>query len=193
MIDAPSPRDARLNRALGVPTALRRRLRVAWLRALGADLAPGVNLKRVQIPQNPWNIRIGAGTAIDDFTTLLVVAGARGRPRIEIEGGCYINRYVMIDASDHIRIGRDTMIGPHCYITDHDHGTALDQPVAAQPLVNAPVAIGRDVWIGAGATILKGVTVGDQAVVAAGAVVTRDVPPGAIVGGVPARPISQRR
>jgi acetyltransferase-like isoleucine patch superfamily enzyme len=51
----------------------------------------------------------------------------------------------------------------------------------------APIVVGRNVWIGAGATVLQGVTIGDDAVVAAGAVVTRDVPPRVLVAGVPAR------
>src|SRR5690554_6500284 len=98
----------------------------------------------------------------------------------------------MIDASHCIRIVQGTMIGPHVYITYHDHSMTIDQPISQQPLVVAPVHIGCDVWIGAGAILLKGVTIGDQAVIAAGAVVTKDVEPGSIVGGVPARKISRR-
>jgi acetyltransferase-like isoleucine patch superfamily enzyme len=68
-----------------------------------------------------------------------------------------------------------------------------DRPVRAQPVRSRGVRIGRDVWIGAGAGITDGVSLGDHAVVAMGAVVTRDVEPWAIVGGVPARVIGDRR
>jgi acetyltransferase-like isoleucine patch superfamily enzyme len=98
----------------------------------------------------------------------------------------------MIDASEEILIGEDCMIGPFCYITDHDHGVGTQGRVADQPLVSKPTRIGRDVWIGAGAVILKGVNVGEQAIIAAGAVVTKNVEARAIVAGVPARSIGRR-
>ncbi len=98
----------------------------------------------------------------------------------------------MIDASDRIEIGQNTMIGPFCYITDHDHGMSNDIPVNQQPLKGAPVQIGRDVWLGAGVIVLKGVVIGDGAIVGAGSVITKDVPAGAKVVGVPARQIGSR-
>ena len=64
-------------------------------------------------------------------------------------------------------------------------------PARRQDLEPAPIRLGDDVWIGANATVLPGVAIGDGAVVAAGAVVTRDVPPMTVVGGVPARVIKQ--
>jgi acetyltransferase-like isoleucine patch superfamily enzyme len=79
------------------------------------------------------------------------------------------------------------MIGPHCYLTDHDHGFAPATQRDRQPFVSAPVVIGNNVWIGAGAAVLKGVTIGDGAVIGAGAVVTHDVAAGAVAAGVPAR------
>lgn len=187
-----SVRERWVNRMLRYPVSMRMRIRVLWYRILGAQLGRGVDLRRVDIPRNPWGVRIDSNSCVDDYSVLLVSEEKSAGPRIIIESGCYINRFVMIDASDCIRIGTGTMIGPHCYITDHDHGMALDRPIAQQPLAGAPVYIGRDVWIGAGAIILKGVTIGDEAVVAAGAVVTKDVEPGSIVGGVPARVISHR-
>ena len=85
------------------------------------------------------------------------------------------------------------MIGPSCYVTDHDHGMSAGQNIALQPLRSAPTRIGNDVWIGAGAIVLKGVTIGDGAVIAAGAVVTKNVPAGAIVAGVPASTVGARQ
>ena len=64
-------------------------------------------------------------------------------------------------------------------------------PAHRGDLIPAPIRIGNDVWIGANATVLPGVTIGDGAVVAAGAVVTRDVEPLTVVGGVPARPLKR--
>jgi maltose O-acetyltransferase len=75
-------------------------------------------------------------------------------------------------------------------ITDTDfHATGRDRRSKAAPIGVAPVVVGANVWVGAGAFLLKGVTVGDNSVVAAASVVTRDVPPDTIVGGNPARPL----
>ena len=92
-----------------------------------------------------------------------------------------------------IRIGAGTRIASGVAIYAFDHGMAADRPVKDQPVTSRGITIGEDVWIGANAGITDGVTLGDHAVVAMGAVVTRDVPPWTIVAGVPAVPIGDRR
>ena len=85
-----------------------------------------------------------------------------------------------------VRIGDHVMIGPNTLITTVNH--PLSPRRRRQHIGQAkPVTIGRDVWIGGGCTILPGVTIGNNVVVAAGAVVTRDVPDNCVVGGVPAK------
>lgn len=88
-----------------------------------------------------------------------------------------------------IIIEDDVMIGPRVNITSENH--PLD-PSDRKALIPRPVRIRRNAWIGAGATILPGVTVGENAVVAAGAVVSRDVPPNTVVAGVPAKVVKER-
>ena len=153
-----------------------RRMRRWWLRRRGMTIGPDCWIQNVMVPRNAKDIKLGAGVALDRQVVLLATGEAIGAPRIVIGDNVYINRFTFIDATEYIEIGAGTMIGPHCYITDHDHGTAAHQSLAEQDLVAEKVHIGRDVWIGAGAIILKGVTLGDQAVVAAGAVVTKSVP-----------------
>ena len=87
-----------------------------------------------------------------------------------------------------LTIGNHCMIGGGVLICGVNHGFASrDVPMRRQAFEAAPIVIGNDVWIGMGAIILPGVTIGDGAIVAAGAVVTSDVPGGVIVSGVPAR------
>ncbi len=88
-----------------------------------------------------------------------------------------------------IDIGDDVMIAPNVHLISSGH--PLDPETRRSEITTAPVRIGRGVWIAAGATVLQGVTVGDDAVVAAGAVVTTDVAPRALVAGVPARVIRE--
>lgn len=85
-----------------------------------------------------------------------------------------------------IVIGDDVLVGHNCVIATLNHN---ENPDLRGNLIPKPVKIGNKVWIGANVTILPGVTVGDGAILAAGAVVNKDVPPRAVVGGVPAKVI----
>lgn len=93
-----------------------------------------------------------------------------------------------------VRMGKYVMIGPELLITGSDH--VFDTPGVAIIFSGRPkqklCIIQDDVWIGSRAIIMKGVTIGRGAIVAAGAVVTRDVPPYTVVGGVPARVLKKR-
>lgn len=157
------------------------------MRLAGAKVGPNCRVEKIQWPRNPWEIDLAEGVALDRDVVLLSTGPRTVEPKIKIGPRTYINRWTMIDASFSVVIGADVMIGPGCYITDHDHGTRLGVPVSQLPLLEAATSIGDNVWIGANATILKGVQIGRDAVVAAGSVVTRDVDPGARVAGVPAR------
>lgn len=103
-------------------------------------------------------------------------------PRVSLDGG-----------AGGIRVGTGTRIATGTTIYAFDHGILPDRPIREQPVRSRGITIGADVWIGANAGVTDGVTIADHAVVAMGAVVTRDVPPWAIVAGVPARQIGDRR
>jgi serine acetyltransferase len=164
-----------------------RRARRVWLRWRGVRIGRRCWIQAIEIPRNPRDVVLGDDVALDAHVVLLTTGAVQAAPRIQIRSQTYVNRFTLFDASESIEVGERCMIGPNCYITDHDHGMRAGMDVRSQPLESAPVRIGNDVWIGAGAIILKGVSIGDQAVVGAGAVVTRDVPGQAIVVGVPAR------
>lgn len=110
---------------------------------------------------------------------------------MEIGDDTVIHMNFHCGAAESVKIGKDVLIAGGVYITDHDH--VFDDPDVparwADGLVSKPVVIGDGAWLGEGCVILKGVTVGCRAVVAANAVVTKDVPPGAVVGGIPAKVI----
>jgi acetyltransferase-like isoleucine patch superfamily enzyme len=125
----------------------------------------------------------GSCTVTETFTlysggSLEVVEGAH----LALGGG-YANNGAAIVCFKEISIGRDVAIGPEVMIRDSDSHIISGSGRPA----TAPIRIGDRVWIGARAVILKGVTIGDGAIVAAGSVVTRDVAPGTLVGGVPAK------
>jgi acetyltransferase-like isoleucine patch superfamily enzyme len=113
--------------------------------------------------------------------------------RIEIGPGVTINDGVTLCAYFGIRIGANTLIGEYASIRDANHGTLAGQPIRWQKHQGAPIRIGDDCWIARGAIVLRGVNMGNGAVAAANSVVNKDVPANAIVGGIPAKPISQRQ
>ena len=98
-----------------------------------------------------------------------------------------------ISAYQHVSIGRECVIADRVMLIDFDHGMVeVDRPIRLQGIYKRDVRVGHNVWIGYGACILRGVTVGDNAVIGTNSVVTKDVPANAVVGGVPARVLRMR-
>ncbi|BBH17092.1 hypothetical protein Back2_13790 [Nocardioides baekrokdamisoli] len=137
-------------------------LRVAYLRRLGMEAGPHTYLFGGSEVLEPRNLTIA--------------------------GNCHIGRFCQIDARGGISIGRNVVIASHTLLITADHDP--DDPEFGGRL--GPITIRDRVWLGSRVTILKGVTIGEGAVVTAGSVVHRDVPPWTIVGGVPAVPIRDR-
>ncbi len=140
----------------------------------------------------PHLIDIGSDVVIGEYAWLNAKddLGLR-RPTLFIGDGAYIGRFVQVNAWRQVTIGRQVLIGDRVFISDADHNFAtLDVPVKLQgDRFVGSVNLLDGCWIGVGAAILPGVTIGRNAVVAANAVVTRNVPDFTVVGGVPARTI----
>jgi len=106
----------------------------------------------------------------------------------------WLGPHVVIYGHGGVEIGESTLVSMHCAILSSNHAIpSMGTLVRDVPDELLPTKIGRDVWIGANAVILGGVTIGDGAVVAAGAVVTKDVEAGAVVAGLPARVLRKRQ
>jgi acetyltransferase-like isoleucine patch superfamily enzyme len=115
----------------------------------------------------------------------------QGAGSLRIADGVVLSRGVHLVAYAGVHIGAGTMIGEYASVRDANHSRGAG-PLRDRGHDAAPVVIGQDVWIGRGAAVLAGVHIGDGAIVAANAVVTCDVAAGAVVGGVPARPLHLR-
>lgn len=124
------------------------------------------------------------GTPIDESVTLFPPFSTDFGKNTSIGKRIFINAGCKFQDQGGITIGDDCLIGHNVVIATLNHEVAPERRADMHP---APVLIGRNVWIGANATILPGVTIGDDAIVAAAAVVTRDVPEKSIVVGSPAK------
>lgn len=98
-----------------------------------------------------------------------------------------------LNDGDNIKIGKNVLMGPEVVFYTTNHKTAKDELIIEQEFEFGEIKVGDDVWIGARVIILPGVTIGEGAVIGAGAVVTKDVEPYEIVGGVPAKKIGERK
>lgn len=143
-------------------------------------------LQRQQVRSCMRKMRVGKRVRIKPG---LVVA----KPgNVVIEDGVTINVNCVLQAHAPIRIGHHTMIAANCTIVTANHDTSKRGDAARHALIAKPVTIGSDCWLGAGVIVLSGVTIGDGVVVGAGSVVTRDLPPGTVCFGAPAKPVKTR-
>jgi acetyltransferase-like isoleucine patch superfamily enzyme len=168
------------------------RWRNLYYRILGVRLGGYVWMRQIEIPRNYQDIEIGPGAALDRGVVLLCSGPSSGSVKIRIGPNTYINRRTMLDATQQLEIGSNCALGPGCYLTDHDHGLDPTLPPLGQPMIHASTRLGNEVWLGANVIVLKGVTIGDRAVVGAGSVVTQDIPADAVAVGVPARVVRLR-
>jgi acetyltransferase-like isoleucine patch superfamily enzyme len=127
------------------------------------------------------------GKKVDDSFLLIPPFYTTGGLDITVGRNVFINQNCTFYDLGGLDIADDVMIGPNVSLITSGHPI---EPSRRRDFVTAkPIVIGRNVWIAAGATVIGGVTVGENAVVGAGSVVTRDVPPNTLVGGNPARVI----
>jgi acetyltransferase-like isoleucine patch superfamily enzyme len=134
-------------------------------------------------------VLVSEGVTISDGVIIAAYGGS-----IEIGANAYIGPYCVLYGHGGLAIGRNTMIGAHTIIIPANHGIArVDVPMGAQPLTMKGIAIGEDVWIGAGCKILDGVHIGNGTVIGAGSVVTKDIDAYLIALGVPAKVVASRQ
>jgi putative colanic acid biosynthesis acetyltransferase WcaF len=145
-----------------------------------------------RIPVTSLRMRCYAllGVVFADSRTGVIMLGSeiRAPHRLEIGRNTAIGRRCTIDARGGIRIGEDVNISSNARLQTAKH--LVDDPDFKHDY--SPIAVGDRAWIAEAAIVLGGVTIGEGAVVAAGAVVTKDVAPFSMVGGVPAQPIRER-
>jgi len=165
------------------------RARAVALRIRGARIGAKTRIGPNVRTRRPWCIELGTRVEIEHGVYLKTV---HDEARLTVGDYAFIGTGTEIDVESAITIGSHTLIAPGVFITDHAHNTAAAIRLDEQGNRTAPVVIGNDAWIGTRAVILPGVTIGDGAVVGAGAVVTKDVPANAIAAGVPAKVIGTR-
>jgi acetyltransferase-like isoleucine patch superfamily enzyme len=113
--------------------------------------------------------------------------------RVEIGDKTVMGQECTISAYQHVRIGRQCVIADRAMFIDFDHGVVeVERPIRRQGIYKRDVVVGSNVWIGYGACVLRGVSVGDNSIVGTNSVVTKDVPANAVVAGIPARIIRMR-
>src|SRR6476620_9108266 len=112
---------------------------------------------------------------------------------VEIGDKTVVGQECTISAYQRVRIGQQCVIADRAMFIDFDHGMVeVERPIRVQGIYKRETIVGSNVWIGYGACILRGVRVGDNAVIGTSAVVTKDVPANAVVAGVPAKVIRMR-
>jgi acetyltransferase-like isoleucine patch superfamily enzyme len=149
-----------------------------------AFIGPGVVLEvgkgaRIELGRWSW---VGHGTKLRCHEGVISI-GAK----------TVMGQECTISAFQHVKIGRECVIADRVMFIDFDHGVVeVERPIRLQGIYKRDVNVGNNVWIGYGACILRGVTVGDNAIIGTNAVVTKDVPPNAVVAGLPAKVIRMR-
>lgn len=145
-------------------------------------LAGGIDVRLGISPQGKGSITLRENARLETGVVLHAYGG-----NIRLGRNLFVGPYTVIYGHGGVEIGDDCLIAMHCRIVSSNHAIPpFGADIQGSPDELRPTKIGRDVWLGAGVTVLGGVTIADGCIVGAGSVVTRDLPAGAIAYGAPA-------
>ena len=167
--------------------------RTAWWRGLGMEIGRGTLLPKVRVTW-PHQVSLGNDCILEHDIYFKYDGVWAPGPTIVVRNRVFLGFGCEFNVRRGLEIGDDCLIASGCKFVDHDHGaSSRDTPMREQAGgAEAAIALEQDVWLGANVVVLKGVRIGRGAIVAAGAVVTKPIPPYEIWGGVPARKIGER-
>lgn len=167
-------------------------LRKIFFKLQGLQIGNGTNLPKVKITW-PHQVRIGNNCKLESNIFFKFDGILKQGPSIIIDHNVFIGTNTEFNIRKSIQIKSNCLIASGVKFIDHDHGFLKDNLINKQPGVELGITINEDVWIGANAVILKGVEIQKGAIIAAGSVVTKNIPSFEIWGGVPAKKISERK
>ncbi|MDQ3625947.1 MAG: acyltransferase [Verrucomicrobiota bacterium] len=169
-------------------------LRTAWWRFLGMQIGEGTLLPRVRVTW-PHEVSLGRDCALEHEIHFKYDGIYAPGPTIIVGDRVFIGFGCEFNVRKRVEIGADCLIASGCKFIDHDHGISRRDISMREQTdgAEAAIVVEPDVWLGVNVVVLKGVTIGRGAIIAAGAIVTTDVPSHEIWGGVPARRLLERR
>ncbi len=178
-----------LNHRYGLLLARLAWLKLRWRGRLQTDgiafVCPGVRFaigKGARVVLGRWSW-LGHGTKVRAHEGEVLI-GAK----------TVLGQECTISAYQHVSIGRECIVADRVMLIDFDHGVVeVERPIRLQGIYKRDVNVGHNVWIGYGACVLRGVTVGDNSVIGTNSVVTKDLPENAVAAGVPARTLRMRQ
>jgi len=160
---------------------------------MGMQIGENTSLSKIFVTW-PHKVSLGNNCVLEHHIFFKYDGIWSGHKSIVIDDNVFIGNHCEFNINCGLRIGKFSNIASGCKFIDHDHGTNLGSLlIGQQPSIQKEIVLEEDVWLGANVIVLKGVTIGSGAVVAAGAVVNKPIPGYEIWAGIPAKKISDRK
>ena len=167
--------------------------RKLYWRAQGMQIGVAVSLPKFQVTW-PHQVYIGNNCKLERDVYFKYDGIWQQGPSIVIGARSFVGAFVEFNIRRNISLGADCLIASGCKFIDHDHGfSSRDIPINVQAVgAEKPIILEDNVWLGVNVVVLKGVKIGRGAIVAAGSIVTKSIPPYEIWAGIPARNVTER-
>ncbi len=171
---------------------IRKSLRTSKYKFLGMKVGKGTFLPIIGVSW-PHQISIGNYCRLENGISFKFDGIYKDGPNIIIENNVFLGANVEFNIRKKISIGADCLIGSNCKFIDHDHGFKLNELIRSQGGTEQAIYIGKDVWLGSNVIVLKGVTIGDGAIIGANSLVNKTIPANEIWAGNPIKFIKKRQ